>query len=1166
MAKQRIFHEFRAAGTIFVHISSVSRNRYPIGMQVTRFSIVTSFLTLPVLAQNAQVSGRVTDPSQAVIPNATVEIVNRGTAIKTSTNTNAEGYFVFPPLLPGRYEVTASATGFTPARVEDITLEVGQSRVFALQLKPGEVKESVTVTDTAPLLTVNRSDRGTLVENKFVQSIPLNLRNPMFLLTLAPGVTTGRLAGDNTASQSTTNNFRINGGRGGTSDILINGAANTGTYNNQVSALPQVDSIQEFKVNTSPYAPEFGRTGGGVISFAIKSGTNQYHGTMHEFLRNSVLDANGFDSNRAGRTKPSFKRNQFGFTLGGPFTIPKIYKGQNKTFFFVAYEGLRERSLFPYTGTMPTQAERGGNFASSFDPAGTLIRIFDPRTTRLDPERPAGTTRYLRDLFPGNVIPSSSLSPIAQKVLPYYPVPNQPGQGRSNTNNFFLAATNSLDSDRVDFRVDHQLSPRHSIFTRYNWFTNINANGLVYANFASPVETPNRIPGINWTFNHTWTIRPSLIFDHHFSVAQSETNRTPLSLDFDQSTLGLSSRVIDGQRVKYFPVFGIGRISQLGVTGTGFNAVRSRTWQYAGSLTYLRGRHTFKAGGDYRLFPVYIDQSSPLSISAGGGFTAGPNPQAAAAATGHGLADLFLNAAGVGYTYRTFESHRHPYYSGFFQDEWRIGSRLTLTWGIRYNLELPRTEAKNQYTFLDLDSTSPLNGKVPGLSNLKGGVGFVGVNGVGRRTQLADTNNWDPRFGLAYKVNDKTVVRTGFGIFHHPLVPNTDSATGFSRTTSSITTQPDGVTPLFNLLDPFPSGIVAPIGSSQGLSTFLGLGINGPVRQQRLAYQSQWSFDVQRQLPWSLVLDVGYAGNAGVALPSGVQYNQLPLQYMAMGTQLVATVANPFFNVITDPTSTLSRSTVQQGQLLRPYPQFTSTSGSQVPSGHSTYHALQLRAERRFSKGLAILFAYTHSKLMDNTGDFGGFLGAGGYTNNLCFPCDRSLSFQHVPDVVRISYRYDLPIKGRILGGWALAGFVSLDNGLPISVSGPNDSNSFGGSARPDATGQQASIGAHDFTDGALYFNPNAFRRSAQFTFGNTSRTVPDVRNPGNLNWDVLIEKHIAITERYGLDFRTELYNALNQVIFNGPTTSITSGDFGRIRLSQANRPRQIQFGLRFVF
>ena len=1130
-------------------------------------------------AQAPVVSGRITDSSGAVVSAARVEMINTATGVRTVTDSNADGYFTLPPVPPGPYNIAASLTGFKEARIEGFRLEIGQSRTINLQLQPGEVKESITIKDTAPLITSNRADRGTVVENKFLLSIPLNVRNPYLLLANVPGVTTGRLAGDNTASQSTTNNFRINGGRGSTSEILIDGAANTGTYNNQVSAMPQLDSVQEFKVNTSPYAAEFGRTGGGVVSFSIKSGTNELHGTMHEFLRNSVLDAAGFNSNRAGlRRKPTFQRNQFGLTSGGPVWIPKLYNGKNRTFWFFAYEGLRQRSLNPYTGTVPTALERTGDFSQSRDTNGSPFLIFDPRTTRLDPDRPAGTTRYVRTLFPGNVIPPAQLSPIARALMPYYPAANQRGLGSSDISNYFIAAANALDGNRVDGRFDHQVNSKHTVFFRYNWFQNINAQPLVFGHAASPVETPNRIPGINWVGNHTWTMGPGTILQHHFSMAQSETNRTPLTLDFDQTTLGLPRSLIDGQRVKYFPVFSTSGLTQVGPTGTGYNAVKSRTWQYNASLTLLRGRHTIKTGFDTRRYPVSIDQSSPLSISSSGAFTAGPNPQAAAARTGRGLADLMLGVSGVSYTLRPLELHRHPYYAGYVQDEWKLTQSLTLTYGIRYSLELPRTEDNNRYVFLDRDSTSPLDGKVPGITGLRGGVGFVGVNGVGRRTQLADKQNWDPRIGLAWQWNPKTVIRTGIGVFTSSIAPNTDNSLGFSRATSSLVAEPDGVTPLFNLGNPLPGGFIAPTGNSLGLSTNLGQGISGPIRQQRLPYQTQWTFDVQRQLPWQMVVEVGYAGNAGIALPMPVQFNQLPDSALALGTQLNATVPNPFAGVITDPTSTLSRATIQRGQLLRPFPHFTGASGAQVPTGHSTYHGLQTRVERRFADGFALLFAYTHSKLIDNVGDFGGFLGpTPAPINNNCYACERSVSFYDIPDVVRVSLRYELPFgvgkpklnrgaMARIAGGWSTGMYFTWDNGTPVQVTGPNDSNSFGGSQRPDATGSPAALSDIQLVDGANYFNASAFRRAPQFTFGTASRNLSDVRVPGNKNWDLLIEKRIAVNERIGIDFRTELFNAFNNVIFAGPQTNVTSADFGKIRLSQVNTPRQIQFGLRFSY
>jgi hypothetical protein len=1137
---------------------------------------------VPLAGQNAVVAGRVVDSSGAVVPGAAVELTNRATGIRAATTANAEGYYVMPPQLPGVYDIVASATGFSATRLDGITLEVGQSRTVNLQLKPGDVKESITVSDTAPLLTTNRADRGTVVENQFVASIPLNLRNPLLLLTLAPGVTAGiRDAGINTASQSATNAFRINGGRSGTSEILLDGAANIATYNNQLAAIPQVDSVREFKVNTSPYAAEFGRTGGGVISFALKSGANSPHGTVHEFLRNSVLDANGFNSNRAGQGIRNFKRNQFGFTLGGPVWLPKVYNGRNRTFFFVAYEGLRESSFSSFLGTVPTDPERRGDFSRSLDATGRLIRVFDPRTTRLDPDRPAGTTRYIRDQFPGNAISASQLSPVAVNLLKYYPAPNQPGQGQSNTGNYFIAAGNSLNSDRVDLRVDHQISSKHLLFGHYDWFENLNAMPLVYGNFASPVESPNRIPGINWMVNHTWTLSPVSIFEHHFSVADSRVNRIPRHLGFDLTSLGLPKYIPDSQLAAQFPQASVSGLSGLGSTGTTYSAVVSTTTQYAAAFTRLRGRHTLKSGIDFRLYHTTMDRPSPVGISAGGSFTGGPNPQAASAPSGRGLADLLLGAAGVSVLIRPVWDYQHPYYAAYAQDEIKLTSRLAVTLGLRYSQEKPNSSVGDIMVFLDRFSVSPLAGRVPGYPDLRGGLGFAGVGGAGRRTQITDTDNFEPRIGLAWQLNGKTVVRSGFGMFRHPLVHNTDTSLGFERRNSSLTAEADGVTPLFNLGNPFPGGVPKPTGNSDGLLTFLGQGLSGAPRTQRLPYQSQWSLDVQRQLPWAWVIDVAYAGNAAVALPTGINYNQLPMDKLPLGTALNQLVANPFYGVITDATSTLSRAQVQRGQLLLPYPQFLSMYETQVPIGHSTYHALQVRLERRFAQGLAVLLAYTHSKTIDNVSEFSGSMGyATNANNNYCSSCDRSTSYQHTPDVLRLSYRYELPlgvgkphlnhgVLARLIGGWAVAGFISADNGTPVVVSSPNDSNSFGGgeAMRPNATGQKARLDTQrQYVDGALYFNPAAFVRTPQFAFGNVSRALPDVRVPGDVNWDALIEKRFSVTERVALDFRTELFNATNHVIFAGPNTSVVSGDFGRIRLNQVNRPRQIQFGLRLNF
>ena len=1128
-------------------------------------------------SQNAFVSGRVTDTSGGVIGRAAVELTNRSTQVKLPTVTNAEGIFVFPSVPPGLYEVNARIAGFASAHIESVLVEVGQSKTLNLTLKTGDVKESVTVIDVAPLVTADRADRGTVVENQFVSSIPLLTRNPLLLVTItagAIGTTTpggGLVAGDNTVSENQTNYFRINGGRNRSNEILIDGAADTGTYNNQAAAIPQVDAVQEFQINTNPYDAELGHTGGGIISYTIKSGTNQFHGNLHDFLQNAVLNANGFNANKAGTPRRQLQKNQFGFTIGGPLSIPKLYSGKNRTFYFFAYEGLRQHSFSSFTGTVPTAAQRQGDFSSTFDTNGALKLIYDPSTTRLDPTAPAGTTRYIRDVFPGNRIPAAQINPIATNLLKYFPQANQKGIGLSDTNNYFSPAPSTLDNNRIDGRIDHQFSDKHVVFARGDYFWNLNSSPDVYNSPMSPVNTPNLIPGWAWAAGHTWSIKPSTVFVQHFSMADSQTNRVPLTLGFDQKSLGFPSTVTDGQLAAFFPQVTVAGTSGVGAVGTIFNVVISRTYEYNAALTIQRSAHTIKTGFDYRFYTIDWTNPNPLAINASGAYTGGPNAKAATANTGAGIADLLLGAASVSYNINPENVNSHPYYAAFVQDEWRATRNLTVTLGLRYNLELGSIEQNNHYVFLDRTSPSPL--KVPGY-NLTGGLVFTGVNGISRRVEDADHNNWDPRAGLAYRIGDKTVLRAGFGMFHNPLLStDRDTTQGFSRTTSNIVAQADGVTPTFNLSNPFPQGLAAPTGNSLGLATNLGLAISAPVLRRKTPYQEQWSVDVQRQLPWSIIVDAGYTGTHGVALPGLVALNQLPLSQLALGTQLQQTVTNPFFGYITDPSSTLSQSTVQYAQLLRPYPQFTGVNQVVAPAGFSSYHAFELKVERRFAQGLALLFNWTHSKAIDNVAENSSI------NNAYCFSCDRSLSYVDTPDAVNLSARYELPLGvGKkilnhgplaiILGNWAVAGIYSFSSGFPVAVSSPDNSNAFDiGPFRPVATGVPAALaGGPQIKDNGQYFNPAAFARTPQFQFGNVSRYLPDVRNPSNFGLNAMIEKQAAIHERLKLEFRTELFNVTNSVNFAGPQTSITSSAFGTIALTQVNNPRAIQFGLRLVF
>src|SRR5215831_14178411 len=595
-----------------------------------RYRLLAGILVcLPLVAQQAAVSGRVLDASRAAVNGAAVALRDTKTGLSMEASSNNDGYFSFPSVRPGDYEATATLKGFATSRLE-FRLEVGENKHLILELAPSTVTETVSVEASATPLSTDRADRSQMVENTFVNSIPLNVRNPLQFLNYTVGVTAAnRSSGLNTSSQSQTNTFRINGAKGSTTDILLDGAVNTTSYANQAAGIPQIDAVQESRVFTSAYAPEYGRTSGGMVLFALKSGTNDFHGTFHEFLRNSQLDANGFNSNKARIPRQAFQRNQFGLTTGGPVVLPHVYDGHNKTFFFLALEGLRERAAGSFTGTVPTALERNGDFSRSRDVSGTLIAIYDPHTTRLDPNRPAGTTSYVRDLFPGNKIPATQLSQLGKNLLSYIPLPNQPGLGLSNTNNFFSSDPTRNRQDRIDVRVDENINQNHRTFARWNYFQNLNTYNDPYKNAVSPTVGNNRLPGMNLMGQHVWIVSPSVLIQQHFAFGQHESNRTSNTIGFDASALGINKNTYDGAPVSTFPQVLGNRFTGVGQS-TGYERNRSRVYQYDATASFLPGRHSFKAGFDFRRYGVKLCTSSVLTLRTANNFTGGPNPQAAA--------------------------------------------------------------------------------------------------------------------------------------------------------------------------------------------------------------------------------------------------------------------------------------------------------------------------------------------------------------------------------------------------------------------------------------------------------------------------------------------------------------------------------------------------------
>ena len=1179
----------------------------------SRLALLALLLTATnALAQNGTISGHVVDSTGLAVPGASVAITSISTNIVHEVTTNGEGYYQCPPLAPDNYVVKVEAKGFAEETIDNVKLEVGGSLRVDAALKLGNVTQDITVTASAPELVVDSPDRGNVIESEFVQNIPLNIRNPLQMVNFAQGVTAYSTdSGNNDNSESLTNTFRINGGKLATTESLLDGGVNTTQYDlNAIAAVPQVDSIQEFRVITDAYSPEYGHTSGGVVTFSTKSGTDRLHGTVYDYIRNSDTDANSFNADQIGSPLPHLERNQFGYAIGGPVAFPPHYRSPNhKTFFFQSYEGLRQiTQVLPSseTYTVPTALERTGDFSKTFDSAGNLITIYDPSTTTLQQTGStactstpvaAGQTVYCRTPFPGNKIPN--LDPAGKAIMNSYPLPNQPGQGLSSVNNFLGTAPQTSNQTTVNVRVDHRFSDKHSIFVRYDWFQRFNYFGDPYGNNLSPTSNHQRLPGDNIMLDHTWVISPNIVLEHHFLRAHQESNRIPETLGYNPTQLGFAGNVTSGLQTTTFPeVKSATRISPLGPQ-SGNEADGGTTYEYAANLSWLRGKHSLKFGFDYRQLTQDLDVNQLVSLStnaANTSFTGGPNAQSAGVDSGDGIADILLGTAAVTSGFVPALQTVHPYYAFYAMDDYHMTSKLTLTYGLRYSIEEPDLESHNQFQYIDLTSTSPLSGQTS-LGTLTGGPGFVGTNGKSRHLSTTQLTNLDPRVGLAYRLDDKTVLRGGFGIFHAPsfLWLSQSLSQGYSEPTTSINAQPNGVVPLYNMDNPFPSGLIPVTGNSLGLATNVGLPIAGYPRNQVNSYSAQWSIDVQRQLPHNVVVTAGYVANAGVHLYTPLNYNQLPDSDLGQGTALQAAVANPFYGVVTQANSPLSKSTVQAYQLLLPHPQFGTMTAMYASTGHSSYNAMQLTVEHRFSQGLSILGVYTYSRMFDNVGDYFTYLlGATGYTDNYCPSCDRSISNQDLKNVLRASGEYELPfgrnkaflnngIASQALGGWSLGIFYTFDTGLPVQITEANDTSSFGGGSpmRPNIVpgvpltppgGRHIKIGVAANT-ASLYFNPAAFSQAPAFTYGNAPRYLDGIRAPGTNNFDTHLEKLIPLHEELALKFRVEFFNTLNHPQFAAPSgTSIggssgaVSPTFGDIVPSQANNPRELQGSLRLSF
>jgi hypothetical protein len=1064
-------------------------------------------------------------------------------------------------------------------------VRVQQFVMISPVLEIGQATQTVEVTGRVALLDATTSSLSHVVENRQVTELPLNGRNTLALVALTPGIRTQGEFTQHVATRSYAGwgNFSSNGGLSDANEILVDGGSVTMFLMNAPSLIPPVDATQEFRVQTNSYSAEFDRSSGAVVNIGIKSGTNRLHGSVYEFFRNDKLDANDFFQNRAGQKRPVLAYNQYGFSVGGPILIPKLYNGRDKTFFFGNFEGFRQRLARTLTTTVPTAAQLSGDFSQTFTATGELVTIADPFASRTMPN---GV--LTREVFPGNRIPVSRFDSVSDRLRAdgrIWALPNLPGQRFTGVDNFSTSATQPSDEDQVITRVDHTLNAKWKLFGTYSAQSFGLGGWDPFRNGTDLLEVGGNESNLSQTavLGATALFSPRLVGEFRSTYTRFRNNRIPPSDGFDLTSVGFPASLVAQQQVKAFP-----RLQFTGVQGMGklsTSQIRRilNSWNQSASLTWMRGAHAFKFGIQHR-----VQQGNDFQLDESSGtyqfnerFTS-VDPLRAALNSGNAVASFLLGLPASGNMSVSERLALQREYAGFFfHDDWRVTRNLTLNVGLRYNLEFGPTERFNRQTYFDLDALAPIVQKagVPALGALQ----FT--DDKTRSPKDVYLRQWAPRFGFAYQLQQKTVLRGGYGIFWLPAGLETSGTSDRNPTsrvlTPLVSSLDNGITPQDKLSNPFPNGLLPLMGRSQGLNTLIGQSLSVFIRGEHVGYTQQWNFNIQREIGNGFALDLAYAGSKGTGLPGSIQANQLPDQYLALGTALNQQVPNPFYGLVN--VGTLAQPTVSRAQLLRPFPQFTGVTYTAINVGSSIYHSMQLKATKHFSRSL-ITLAYTLSKGIGDSEAVVNWLEPAGtpgsFQNSNNRRLDRSINAFDAPQRLVVYYTLELPFgngshwlnnwgkAGWLLSDWQVNGLYTAQSGSPLFLgTSTNLTNSLGGGSRPNNNGRSAKLSGEPRDRLNRWFDTSVFSQPPAFTFGNTSRTLPDVRNHGtnNLDLGILKNNRFGAEGRMNLQFRAEFFNALNRVRFGDPGLSFGSPQFGIIN-TQVNSPRLVQMALKLLF
>jgi carboxypeptidase family protein len=1152
------------------------------------------------------VSGVVTDPNSAVIPGAKVTLTDFATRATLSTQTDSQGQYSILYVPAGRHQLRIEAKGFQSRILENVEVRVGDQLSLDLRLEVGQTSDTITVQgDSTPLLETSSASLGLVIDRQRISDLPQPDGNPFLLARFAAGVANtdvNNLKFTRAFDNGGTSNLATNGVVGQGSEFTLDGIPNNGAFVRQVSYVPPAEAVQEFKVVTTSFDAQQGHSAGAQIDVVLRSGANRPFGSVYWFNRNEALAANEFfvnsnpncnkDSDGKCKRNP-LRYNRYGATLGGPVVLPRFgnggrpfWSGKDRLFFFFAFEGLRQ--ITPSTSflTVPTQAERNGDFSALLAQG---ITIYDPATARPLSDGRAVERQPIQCGGRINVICPERFSQIGKNYLSYYPLPNLPGD-RQGRNNLIASQPRTDYFHSESFRVDSTISEKQQFFVRYSHNRRQqhvqSFSGVVNGIDPTSIDTYRVNNGV--AVDHVYRASPTTILNMRAGVTRflnfgkwlTEGEFNPASLGFSPETAAYFGDA------SYFPQFTISNFATLGGPLQQFSAYD--VYAFQPTLTKIKGGHTLRTGYDFRTYRI---NENPSRHEAGvynfdpGSVATRQFGNSPAAAIGGELAAVLLGLPSGGSIDRVAgRSNQQLYHGLFFQDDWKVTKRLSLNLGLRWEMESPTTERYNRNVRgFDFTSPSPIEAAartayaanpIPQVAadafHATGGLLFA--NEDNRGFSQADNNNFQPRIGLAFELTPKTVLRGGFAIYSVPFYIDDDvNQPGFSQPTQIVPTLDGGLTFQATLANPFPNGVADPPGASQGLATSLGRNITFVPLERKNTLSRRFEVSLQRELPGQVVVDLAFVRtvNYDQLVPS-ITLNPIPRQYLstldrrdpAVENFLNAMVKNPFSGLL--PGTSNNGPTIQTFQLLRPYPQFGSVLVQRY-DGASWYNSGQLRIERRFSQGYTLSGAYTYSKLME----------AMSLLNSTDTDYERRISNNDYPHRVVISGIYELPVgKGRrflsgggrlldlLVGGYQFQGIYQYQGGRPLAW----DFVTYFG----DPSELQTNINSNTVgTSGRAFDTSGFFSPGVDIRLGNNIRTFPSrlsgFRSQPLSQVDLSMIKNFKFTERTKMQLRLEFFNATNTPQFGAPNLTPTDSNFGKVT-GQVNLPRNVQVGLRLVF